>query len=115
MEIEGIINHTLCGLYTKNQALKDDLAFCDHEIHKWNSLRKIHANEEVQSAIQGLKSVRQLLSEPQYMNYFIGNSPEETFYFMGFHMEAIQFYIELRNSFIKFERYAKENLSVEDL
>jgi len=118
MEIEGIVQHSLAGLYVRHERAKEDLNLCESEIHKWHQIRMIHANEEVQHAIQGLKSIRQLVTAATHMKDFLASTPEETFTFMGFHLDSIQFYMDLRTQCEGTnrppEREAELNLSISD-
>ncbi len=118
MEIEGIVQHSLAGLYVRYERAKDDLGLCESEIHKWHQVRMIHANEEVQHAIQGLTSIRQLVTATTHMKNFLGSTPDETFLFNGFHLDSIQFYMDLRSKCEgtnrRPEREAELNLSISD-
>jgi hypothetical protein len=118
MEIEGIVQHTLAGLYVRHERAKNDVDLCEREIHKWHQVRMIHANEEVQHAIQGLTSIRQLVTGETHIKYFLAVKPEDIYTFMGFHLDSIQFYMDLRTQCEgtnrKPEREAELNLSISD-
>ncbi len=97
MEIEGIINHTLAGLEIKTEHLKKSIRQVEEDSYTWTCLRLIHVNKEIQNAIRDKANVRQLFSEEEHMKKFIANDPDETFRFLGFDLDDIQLYIQLRN------------------
>jgi hypothetical protein len=118
MEIEGIVQHSLAGLYVRHERACDDVQLCESEIYKWKEILMIHANEEVQHAIQGLTSIRQLVTGATHMKDFLAVKPEDIYTFMGFHLDSIQFYMDLRTQCEgtnrKPEREAEVNLSISD-
>ena len=118
MELEGIVQHSLAGLFIRHDRAIADVNLCNREISKWHEVLKIHANEEIQHAIKGLVSVRQLVTAATHMKDFLASSPDETFLFNGFHLDSIQFYMDLRTHCERTnrppEREAELNLSISD-
>ena len=98
MEIEGVINHVIESLKIRNEYLNKESFLCKMDFLKWTIIRQIHADEELQAVIGNINNVREIISDEKYMKHYISNEPEDDFRFMGYLLDNIQFYIELRKS-----------------
>lgn len=98
MEIEGLINHTLAASLVERNYIVQKLVANREHISFWQTVRKIHANEELKAKLQSITHIRQILGSEEYMEYLIEQSPDEPLFYMGFPLKAIEFYLHLRDS-----------------
>lgn len=98
MEIEGVINHVMKSLDVRREYLEKELFLCKMDLLKWTNIRQIHADEELQAIISSINYVRDIIPQEKYMKLYFSNEPEDDFRLMGYLLDNIQFYIELRNN-----------------
>ena len=96
MEIEGLINHTLASALVERDYIYHKLLENKSHIDFWQSLREIHAHEELKHRLNGITHIRQILVSEEYMQVIIRNEPDEPLFFMDFPLKTIEFYLHLR-------------------
>lgn len=98
MEIEGLINHTLASAILERNFIAQRMVANKEHITFWNSVKKIHTNEDIRSKLENITHIRQILGSEEYMEYMIQQDPEDPLEYLGIPLKTIEFYIHLRDS-----------------
>lgn len=96
MEIEGVINHVTKSLEIRRESLEKELFLCKMDLLKWTNIRQIHADQELQAIIGSIDNIRQIIGDEKYTKLYFSNEPEDDFRLLGYLLDHIQFYIDLR-------------------